>query len=111
MKKMTGAEFKAFMKSDWDALLGVTGAYVDDSRVTVDGVNEPEDTDTIPDTAKVEIHYGCIMANEDVDLSFEAAYIRWKKKQTTTIMCIEVPNEAVEALLKTLAELKGKVHR
>lgn len=109
MKKMTGAEYKAFMAADWDALLGLTEAYVDGQSVTVDGVDEPEDELLIHDTAKVIIYSGCIWANEEVDMSFETCFMRWKKAQINTILCVQVPNDSVVALKVFIAGLKGKV--
>ena len=106
---MLGAEYKAFMESDWDTLLKVTNAYVDAQEVTVDGVPEPDDVKSIPDDAKVIIHCGCVMADQDLDLSFKRCFTRWKTDQTTIVLCIQVPKDAVENLTKILAELKVKV--
>lgn len=108
-KKMTGIEYKQFMKADWDALLELTNAYMDGANVTVDGLSEPEDLDTISDAAKVVIHYGCICAEEDVDMSLEQAYSKWKKAQTHTTFVVQVPNDKVEAVTQYLASVEVKV--
>jgi len=109
MKKMTGAEYKAFMASDWDALLGLTNAYVDGQEVQVNGADEPSDMDSIPDTAKVVIVCGCIMADEDVDLSYEAAFTRWKKAKTHTTVVVQVPNDTLPLFNECMTRLKCKV--
>jgi hypothetical protein len=109
MRKMTGAEYNAFMHADWDSLLGLTDAYVSGEEVTIDGVDEIDDGQVIADTAKVVIYSGCIMANEDVNMSLETCFSRWKKAQTKTTLCVEVPNESVEAFKTFVASLKGKV--
>ncbi len=109
MKKMTGAEYKAFMAADWDALFGLTDAYVDGQEVTVNGAEAPCDDDLIPDNAKVVIACGCICANEEVDLSYETAFTRWKKAQTHATLVVQIPNEEVDALHKFLESMKGRV--
>lgn len=108
-KTMSGADYKAFMNSDWDTLFGLTEAWVESAEVMVDGVDEPEDITTIPDTAKVVIYGGCILAKEDVDMSFEQAFTRWKKAQTLTTLVVQVPNERVQEFLLALKGLHGKV--
>jgi hypothetical protein len=111
MKKMSGAEYTAFISADWDKLLGVTGAYMDGHEITVDGEDEPYDYVSISDTAKVVIHCGYVMADQPLDLSLDALYNRWKKSRTVTILCIEVPNEAVDSIKKAVVDLKGKVFK
>lgn len=96
MKKMSGLEYKQFMNADWDSLFKLNHAYVDDSAVTVDGVDEPFDVNAIADNANVVIHSGCIMADEDVDLSFETAFARWKKVQTHTVRVVSIKNSRLE---------------
>jgi hypothetical protein len=109
MKKMSGAEYTAFISADWDKLLGVTGAYMDGHEITVDGEDEPSDHNGIPAAAKVVIHCGRVMADQPLDLSLDALYNRWKKSRTVTTLCIEVPNGAVDAIKKAVADMKGKV--
>ena len=108
MKKMPGAEYKAFMASDWDALLGVTNAYMSDAEITVNGREEPDDVNEIADSAKVEIRGGCVMADEYVDMSFETAFVRWRKTQTNTTLVVEVPNNSVDALKASVVALNGR---
>lgn len=109
MKKMTGFEYKAFIKSDWDTLLGLTGAYMDGQEITVNGGDEPEGHESIADDAKVIIHCGAICASEDIDMSLETAFSRWKKAQTSTVLMVEIPNDAVEKFTKAVKDMKGKV--
>lgn len=109
MKKMTGVEYKQFMAADWDALFGLTEAYVDGQEITVDGAPEPDDMATIADTATVVITGGCIMARQEVNLSFELAFTRWKKLQTHTTLVVQVPNADVQALRDYVKTLNGKV--
>ena len=109
MKKMTGYEYKAFIHSDWDRLLGVTGAYMDFSEVTVNGNEEPDDTDAIPDNAIVVIHTGDVYADTPINMSLQACFTKWKKTQTHTTMLIRVPEESVDYMKKQVKLCKGKV--
>lgn len=106
---MTGAEYNAFMAADWDALLGVTEAYVDGQEVTIDGVDENSNSGPISSTAKVIIYSGCIWSNEEINISFQTCFSRWKKAQTNTTICVQVPNDEVDALKIFVSGLKGKV--
>jgi hypothetical protein len=110
MKKMTGYEYKQFISADWDKMLGVTGAYMDAQEITVNGVDEfSMDERSIQDTDKVVINGGCVLANEDIDLSLETLFTRWKKAQTTTTLVVEIPNDSVEYLTQQVGICRGKV--
>jgi hypothetical protein len=107
MKKMTGLEFKQFMDADWDALLGTTNTYVDGDEIAVNGIEFYDDHIRIPDDAIVKILNGAIVADEDIDLSFEALFVRWKKTQTHKTVVVQVPLNKLEEFneyIKTFKE-------
>lgn len=108
MRKMTGYEYKQFISADWDALLGVTGAYMDDTEITVNGVNEDtyDSNELIPDASEVKIHSGFVGADADIDLSLEKCYDKWKKGQTHTVVVVSVLNEQLEEFKAYVKGLK-----
>lgn len=107
MKKMKGLEYKQLMDADWDAILGVKGAYVDGQEITVDDATEPDNVEDIPDGAKVVVYDGCIMCeSKDLDLPFERFIVQWRKLQTHTTLTVQVPNGQVDALKAFIKGLK-----
>ena len=107
--RLSGYEYKQFMRADWDALLGVTDAYMDAQEITVNDADEPNDADLIPDDAKVVIHSGCVLAEEVLDLSLISAYRKWRKSLSTIVMTIEVPKESVGIIKEMLKAHKVRV--
>jgi len=111
MKKMTGLEYKKMMEADWDAFLSVTGAYVDAQEVTINGMEENEFQGEVPDDAIVRIYSGAIMADQDIDLSFQLFVTRWLNAQNTLNFVIAIQkqkHEQWEALLRENTWIKVK---
>lgn len=112
--KTSGAEFKAFYN---DPLFWVDHGtdehtYHDDTVIVVNGVHDENlDPDDIPDDAVVTIEGGVIFgptygASEP---SMEAYFKRWKKRQTTSTLLVEAPNEKIEAIKAAIKAAGGTV--
>jgi hypothetical protein len=111
MKKMTGSEYKKMMEADWDAFLNVTGAYVDAQEVTINGMEENEFQGEVPDDAIVRVYSGAIMADQDIDLSFQLFVTRWLNAQNTQRFVVSIQkqkHEQWEALLRENTWIKVK---
>ena len=110
MVKVTGSEWNRFYadKAAWPE-----GAWHEDEEVTVDGEPPGDDFDfsEVPDSAMLTVAGGIVyltsLAHEGPSL--EAHFKRWRKKQTTTVIVVEAPHEAAEAVRAAIAAAGGKV--
>ena len=107
--KTTGAEFKAFYgdKKWWP-----DGMWHEDEEITIDGSLPPDDFDlsSIADGARMVLANGYVTNEENDELgSFEGYFRRWRKKQTTTFLAVEVPHEKAEAVKAAIIAAGGKV--
>lgn len=104
--KITGAEYKAWIASDW----GHPDAHWDDYQAVVDGVEVDDiDDDTVSDTAVIEIYGGVVLLGNGKDMSAKSHFNRWKKAQTSATVAIEIPKDKLDELKARVAALGGKL--
>lgn len=109
MVKVTGSEWKRFYA---DAEAWPEGAWHEDGEITIDGNAPPEDFDfsAVPDAATLTVAGGVVYLKEmEEGPSLEAHFKRWRKRQTTATLIVEVPHEATEAVRAAIAAAGGKV--
>ena len=110
MVKVTGSEWNRFYA---DAEAWPDGAWYEDEEITVDGKTAGDDFDlsAVPDGAMLTVKGGVVYLKEDTNEgpSLEAHFKRWRKRQTTTVLVVEVPHEAAEAVRTAIAAAGGKV--
>ena len=109
MVKVTGSEWKRFYA---DAEAWPDGAWHEDEDITVDGKTPGDDFDfsAVPDVAMLTVTGGVVYWKDtDEGPSLEAHFKRWRKRQTTTVLVVEVPHEAAEAVRAAIAAAGGKV--
>jgi hypothetical protein len=107
--KTTGAEFKAFYE---DKTFWPEGAWHEDEEVTIDGAEPPEDFDlsSVPDNTKLVLANGYVTNTDGDELgSFEGYFRKWRKKQTTTFLSVEVPHEKAESVKAAIIAAGGRV--
>lgn len=108
--KTTGAEFKAFYSDDafWPE-----GTWHEDEEVTIDGELPPDDFDlsAVADNARMVLSNGCVTNKQNEELgSFDGYFRKWRKKQTTTFLAVEVPHEKADAVKEAIIAAGGKVN-
>lgn len=110
--KLTGAEYKAFMDSDWG------DCFMDDYVIAINGVDFEqmggglEDAeDAMQPSDKVVIKGGDIFTTNESSYvrSLEAHFKLWRKKQTTAILSVECPNDKLDAVKAAIVAAGGKV--
>ena len=109
MVKLTGSEWNRFYA---DAEAWPDGAWHEDEEITVDGKAAPDDFDfsAVPDAAMMTLAGGVVFFNgTDDGPSLEAHFKRWRKRQTTIVLVVEVPHEAAEAVRAAIADRKSVV--
>lgn len=110
MVRVTGVEWKRFYA---DAGFWPDGAWHENERITVDGEEPGEDFDpsSVPDMAMIAVWGGTVFLNETArdGPSLEAHLKRWRKRQATTVLVVETPNEAADAVRAAIAAAGGKV--
>lgn len=105
--KTTGAEFKAFY---YDKAWWSDGTWHEYEEISVDGQPAPEDLADISDGAKVVVANGYVTNEAGDDLgSFEGYFRKWRKKQVTAFLAVEVPLEKVESVKSAIIAAGGKV--
>ena len=111
--KLTGAEYKAFFKADWEALLGKSECYIDDVAYSVDGVEVEEvDVDHLNDASKVTMDGGYIYAQVNgrtIEVcSPGVAFKKWQLVQTHEHVVLLVPKTQTAALINILPTFGAK---
>ena len=110
MVKVTGSEWKRFYadKAAWP-----DGAWHEDEEVTVDGATPGDDFDfsEVQDSAMLTVAGGIVYLTSQAQdgPSLEGHFKRWRKQQSTTVLVVEVPHEAAEAVRAAISEAGGKV--
>lgn len=109
--KMTGAEYKSFMASDWGA-----DCYMDDYVISVNGTKYEqldgglEDAeDNMKPSDKVVIHEGGIYRESAYIRSLESHFKLWRKAQTTSFLSVECPDDRLDAVKAAIVAAGGKV--
>lgn len=103
--KMSGAEFKAWLNSDWG------DGYWDEYELTINGVVvEDYDQREINDTDKIVVVGGVVFQSPDDHNGCSAAshFRRWKKQSAVTFLSIQVDRDDRDALLDILAKFGEK---
>lgn len=108
-KKISALEFKRFYASE-DPRFWPEEAYVDDVCFEIEGVevNDPE-PDELPDSAFIKIISGVIVRSDGSAVGLAGQFLKWRRAQTTTVLTVELPNEALERFKESIATLKGKI--
>lgn len=109
MVKVTGSEWKRFYA---DADAWPDGAWHENEEITIDGNAPPEDFDfsAVEDGAKLTLAGGVVfMTGLEEGPSLEAYFKRWRKRQATTVLVVEVRHDAAEAVRAAIAAAGGKV--
>jgi len=106
--KTTGEEFLRFYL---DPRVWPAGAYHEDEIILVDGQEAPEDLATVPSNSMVSIDGGDYYDSEFCreSQSFELVFRKWKKKQSTVSVVIEVDKTRYEDLKEMLRSFDAKV--
>lgn len=109
MRKLSGAEWKAFMAADWDTIAGGKEVYYDGAVMVVDGVEVGHIEEDIADTARVAFTGGVVLSDmDDVDIPLEAFYTRWKRGLTHETLVVQVPKESLSDFHSMLKLLGGR---
>jgi hypothetical protein len=100
----TGAEIREFYDNHWPE-----GYYHDDCEITDDDGKCNLDPDQKYDLAEL----GVLVADGDPDnrITFQSAFLRWKKTFGKRILVVTVPGERVEDFMAVVRELGGRVVR
>jgi hypothetical protein len=111
--KTTGVEWKRFYN---DQEYWPKGRYHDEEVIYIDGVMPEEvDLDNIPDAAVMKIEGGYVADDtvgqiKDTTInSLEGHFKKWRKKQSTESIVIEVDKSKVEELKAALKSLGAKI--
>lgn len=108
--KTVGAEWSRFYsdKEAWPE-----GAWHEDEDVTVNGARPGDDFDfsEVPNEAQMTISGGIVFMKSDDDdgPSLEVHFKRWRKRQTTTVLIVEVPHERADAVRSAIKDAGGTV--
>lgn len=108
--KTTGAEFKAFYS---DKAWWPEGVWHEDEEITIEG--EPPsgyfDLSEVANDARMVLANGYVTNDNNDELgSFEGYFRKWRKKQTTTFLAVEVQNDKVEVVKAAVIAAGGKVN-
>ena len=109
MVKVTGSEWNRFYA---DTEAWPDGAWHEDEEITIDGKAPSDDFDfsAVADGAMLTVAGGVVYLNGlEEGPSLEAHFKRWRKRQTTSVLVVEVPHEAAEAVRAAIAAAGGKL--
>lgn len=108
--KTTGLEWRKFYS---DNSFWPKNSWHDEEHVLVDGAEPGDDFnfDEVADETVLTVSGGVVFLNEDATdgPSLEAYFRRWKKKQTTSLLIVEVPREAADTMRALIVAAGGKV--
>lgn len=105
--KMNGAEFKAWVASDWGE-----NAWWDDYVIVINGEEVQDyDEERIANTDTVLVDGGIVFLDTHGEKSVSATshFKAWKKTQTHTVVLVEVPNDRLGDLPCVLAQIKARI--
>jgi len=108
MVKMTGSEWNRFYRESWPE-----GYWHEGEEMTMDGEELTADFDLadVPDSAVIRLSGGTVYVTDDGEEgpSLEAYFKQWRKRQNTTVLVVEAPKEAADAVRAAIAAAGGKV--
>jgi hypothetical protein len=108
--KTTGAEWNKFYsdKEAWP-----DGAWHEDEEILVNGNSPSDDLDlsAVPGDWQMTVANGVVFmdATADDGPSLETHFRRWRKRQITTVLVVEVPHDLVANVRDAIASAGGKV--
>lgn len=106
---LTGAEWNRFYA---DPAFWPDGAWHEDEEISIDGkmIDGEFDLSAVPEVANMTLSGGYVFWKDlDEGASLEEHFKGWRKQQTTTVLMVEVPHEAAEAVRAAIASAGGKV--
>lgn len=102
--KTTGAEFKAWINSDWG-----DDSWWEDYEVLVNGEETDDyDTNAIADSDKIEVRSGVIIHKNGDTTDAKKHFKAWQKKQTHVYVSVCVTKEKEAELRAFLATIGAK---
>jgi len=108
--KLTGAEWNRFYA---DQAFWPNGTWHEDEEISIDGKVVEDgnfDLSSVPDTAKMTLSGGYVYWKDvDEGASLEAHFEGWRKQQSTTVLMVEVPHEAADAVRAAIVSAGGKL--
>ena len=107
--KTTGAEFKAFYS---DNAWWPNGVWHEDEEITIEGEPPADDFDLseVSDDVRMVLANGYVTNNNSEELgSFEGYFRKWRKKQTTAFLTVEVPLDKADVVKAAIIAAGGKV--
>lgn len=105
--KTTGAELKAFWK---DESVWPGDSYVDGVYLKINGADgSSEDVEGMKDDDKIDLVDGYFCDQSDEGESLLTVFRRWRKKQATEMLLVEIPKGKLEELKTALKAIGGKV--
>lgn len=108
--KTTGAEFKSFYS---DKAWWPEGVWHEDEEITIEGEAPADDFDLsdVADDARMVLAFGYVANDEGDELgSFEGYFRKWRKKQTTAFLVVEIQLDMVGAVKAAIIAAGGKVN-
>lgn len=109
MVKIIGREWNKFYadESAWPE-----SAWHEDAQITVDGelVDDEFDLSAVPDTSMLTVSGGIVFLDGSVeDISLETHFKRWRKRQTTTVVLVEIPKVDVAEMKSVISKAGWKI--
>lgn len=108
--KTTGLEWKKFHMDDreWP-----NDSWYEDEEVRVDGdiLSCDFDFNLIPANAIVSVSGGVFYDGNNSPMALQTKFNRWRRKQKTTVLLVEVPKDKASAVSNAIAAAGGKVKR
>ena len=105
--KITGMEWKAFFDDDeaWG------GACYDDEIITVNGAEIDGDFDIsiVDDDDVIDLIGGVFYDNENRYKSLQSVFMKWRRKQKTAFLLVEVPKELKDSVINAIKNAGGRV--
>lgn len=107
--KTTGAEFKMFYS---DKAWWPDGVWHEDEEITIEGEPPADDFDLseVADDVRMVLANGYVTNDKGDDLgSFDGYFRKWRKKQATAFLAVEVPLGKVGSVKAAIIAAGGKV--
>lgn len=104
--KTTGLEFNRFYAEPWP-----DGQYHEDVELTINGESKDEWDDIIINDTDIIVIIGGIVCNDNDGscVSFESFFKKWRKKQQTRILMVEVTADKLDNLVDVIKSAGGKI--
>jgi hypothetical protein len=105
--KLSGAEFKAFLhdREVWPN----DNHWMEDEAISIDGGEEGELPGEIADNSVVVVHCGTIRRPKGDDDALVATIRKWRKRQTTVFLVVQVDKSKETAVRDAINAAGGKI--